>query len=350
MTSILLAPIRSRTVSRPVRVGLRPTPWRRTSRAGDDRRGDDEEGGRGEVGGDDDAARLEALGGVDDDGVALAAHFGAGGGEHALGVVAGRQRLDHAGLARGEERGEEQAGLDLGARHRQLVGDAVERRALDLERRQALLAGAQPRSHQAERHGDAVDRAPADRLVAVERPGPLRLPGEPARQQAQQRPRVADVDRRRARAAQPDPGDPQARRAEPVALADRVCRQLVADQPRPDRLHGGERRAGVGGVEVADDLGLPLAHRGDHRRAVGDRLVGGRAEDAAQGAEGVEVGGSVSSVAGGKLPSGADDASRRGRARGPERRRARPGRARRPRSRRRRRSCPGPGRAPCPRC
>ena len=61
------APIRSRIVSRPVRVGLRPTSWSSDLAAGDERRGDDEEGGRGEVGGDDDPARLEALGGLDHD-------------------------------------------------------------------------------------------------------------------------------------------------------------------------------------------------------------------------------------------------------------------------------------------
>ena len=53
------APIRSRIVSRPVRVGLRPTPSEHDLAAGDQRRGDDEEGGRGEVGGDDDPAGLE---------------------------------------------------------------------------------------------------------------------------------------------------------------------------------------------------------------------------------------------------------------------------------------------------
>ena len=44
----------------------------------------------------------------------FAAEIGAGGAEHAFGVVAGRTRLDDGGLAVGEEAGEQQAGLDLG--------------------------------------------------------------------------------------------------------------------------------------------------------------------------------------------------------------------------------------------
>ena len=56
------APIRWRIVSRPVRVGLRPTPSSVTSLPGNEQRGDEEEGGRGEVGRDGDLARLETLG------------------------------------------------------------------------------------------------------------------------------------------------------------------------------------------------------------------------------------------------------------------------------------------------
>ncbi len=94
-----------------------------------------------------------------------------GGGEHPLAVVAARQRLDDAGLALGEQAGEEQAGLDLGAGDRHLVGDPVQRRAL----RSSAAAGA-PRGSSgrapicAQRLGDAVDRPAADRVVAVERP------------------------------------------------------------------------------------------------------------------------------------------------------------------------------------
>ena len=55
-------------------------------------------------------------------------------------------------------------------------------------------------AHQPQRLDDPVDRAPADRLVAVEGPLALRLPGQPARQDAQQGAGVADVDRAAGRA------------------------------------------------------------------------------------------------------------------------------------------------------
>ena len=93
--------------------------------------GDDEEGGRGEVGGDDDLARLEPLGRPRSPrSPPSRSTVGPGGGQHPLAVVAGRQRLDHASLALGQQAGEEQAGLDLGAGDRQLVLDAAQRRSL----------------------------------------------------------------------------------------------------------------------------------------------------------------------------------------------------------------------------
>jgi hypothetical protein len=78
----------------------------------------------------------------------------------------------------------------------------LEPSTLDLERRQAVLACAEAGAHLPQGHGDAIDRPAADRLIAVQRPIAPLLPGEPARQQPQQRPRVADVDPRRRRPAQ----------------------------------------------------------------------------------------------------------------------------------------------------
>ena len=68
---------------------------------------------------------------------------------------------------------------------------------------EAALAGVDPRAHLAQRGGDAVDRAAADRLVAVERPLAAGLARQPAGREPHQRARVADVDVRlgRARAA-----------------------------------------------------------------------------------------------------------------------------------------------------
>ena len=59
---------------------------------------------------------------------------------------------------------------------------------------------------------------------------------------------------------------------------------------RAERLHRGERRAGVGGVEVVARSGsAPSPIAAEDRRAVGDRLVGRRAQLAAQRAGGREA-------------------------------------------------------------
>ena len=96
----------------------------------------------------------------------------------------------------------------------------------------APIAGERPR--------DAVDRAAADALVAVERPAPaLGLPGKPAGQQPQQRAGVADVDRRAGlRAAQARAVDDE------VAAAGAVA-DVGAE--RDDRV---ERRLRVRGLQV----------------------------------------------------------------------------------------------------
>jgi hypothetical protein len=241
----------------------------------DEQGGDGEEGGGGDVGGHGDLAGLDPLRGVHGDAALAALDPGAGRRQHPLAVVAGGQRLDDRGRALGEQPGEEQAGLDLGAGDRQLVLDAVQRRAPDLERRQPVLAAGERGAHLAQRHGDPVDRPAADRVVAVERPLSPVLPGEPTRQQTQQGAGVADVDRRRGRAAQADAADAQVR---------------ALSQPGPQVGRRLQRRHRVRGAEVARDPRLPLAHRRDQRRAVGDRLVGGRAQGAAQGSGRGEAG------------------------------------------------------------
>ena len=99
----------------------------------------------------------------------------------------------------------------------------------------------QLRAHQPQRLGDAVDRPAADRVVAVERERAPLLGRQPAGQQAQQRARVADVDR-------------------PVGLA-RLAQAGAADHDlalahlheRAERAHGLERGGGVGGVQVVLD-------------------------------------------------------------------------------------------------
>ena len=134
------------------------------------------------------------------------------------------------------------------------------------QRREAAAARAQLRAHQAQRLGDPVDRAPADRLVAVERERAALLRRQPAGQQAQQRARVAHVDRpiRFARLAQ----------------AGAAHDHLLAAQlhQRAERAHRLQRRVGVGRVQVALDPHRLGGHRAEQRRAMGDRLVRRRAQ------------------------------------------------------------------------
>ena len=128
----------------------------------------------------------------------------------ALGVIAALGALDDRGRALGEHPGDQDARLDLRARHGQLVGDPDQLRPAHRERREAPVARLDPGTHGGQRLADPVHRPAADRLVAVERPGTARLPGEPARQQAHQRARVADVEQpagRLERRVQPDASD-----------------------------------------------------------------------------------------------------------------------------------------------
>src|SRR5207249_1075411 len=75
-----------------------------------------------------------------------------------------------------------------------LVMDSLEIGPLDRERWEPLLATVDLGPHPPERLGDAIHWSPSDALVAVERPGSPGLAREPARQDAQQRSRVSDVD------------------------------------------------------------------------------------------------------------------------------------------------------------
>ena len=264
------APIRCAMRKKPTRVQLTATPSSTIREPGHEHRGGGVEGDRGGVAGDVDAVDLELVLRVHGQHVALALDAGAGLDQHALGVVAARPRLAHARHARGEQAGEQDAGLDLRRGDRQLVVGAGEAAAGDRQRGEAVLARVEPRAHLPQRLGDAVDRAAADRLVAVEHPDALGLAREPARQQPQQRAGVADVDRAgRLRG-----------RAQPRAADQQVVGARLDD--RAERLHRAQRRARVLGVEVAGDLHRVGGHRGEQRGAVRDRLVGRRGERAAQ--------------------------------------------------------------------
>ena len=93
--------------------------------------------------------------------------------------------------------------------------------AVHRERREAALARVDPRAHLRAAARDAVDRAAADRLVAVERPLAAVLPGEPARQQPHQRARRC---RRRSCAV----AGAAARRPAPRIASDAVARRSTS--------------------------------------------------------------------------------------------------------------------------
>ena len=167
--------------------------------------------------------------------VAVAGDPHAGGGEHPLGVVAAR-------LAARRPSSSPDASSPASSTHDLTCAEATGSSysmpdsgpAGHRERREAALARLDRRAHQAERRGHAVDGAPADRGVAVERPAPALLPGQPAGQQPHQRAGVADVDqigrrrrpqaRRRARRASRG-GARRARRAPARRPASSSCRR-----------------------------------------------------------------------------------------------------------------------------
>jgi hypothetical protein len=147
----------------------------------------------------------------------------------------------------------------------------VQPRAVHDERRVAPVAGLDLRAHQPERRRDAVDRPPADRAVAVEHEDAPLLRGQPAGQQPHQRAGVADVDRSAwlARLAQPG-----------AAHDDRAV--LVLLDERTDRAQRVERRQRVRRPQVVRDPHRLERHPAEQRGAVRDRLVGRRAQLAAQ--------------------------------------------------------------------
>ncbi len=230
-----------------------------------------------------------------DDRIAVALDRGSRRRQHALAVVAAGQRLDDPRLALRQQPGEQQARLDLGAGDRHLVGDAVQGRAADLQRRQPVLTA--PRSAPISRSGTAIRSTGRRRIDS----SPSRvhslpyLPRQPSRQQPQQGARVADVDRRasrlradRRRGLHPQPRSLSARDVLPAN---------PTEGKRPARTHGQtapEPRARVERVSAASSrrliVRLPLPHRRDQRRPVGDRLVRGRAQRSAQRSGGLEAG------------------------------------------------------------
>ncbi len=183
-----------------------------------------------------------------------------------LGVVAALGDLGDRRAARRQQAGDQHAGLDLGAGHGQLVVDALQVGAPhDRAAAGARRGPRRPAPIIVQRLDHPVHRPAPDRLVAVERPLAAGLPGQPSGQQPQQRARVAHVEPPAGgleRGVQAHPADHQ--RAGDALL-------LHPGAEREQRLEG---RARVGRVEVVAHRHRLVAHRGEERRAVGDRLVG----------------------------------------------------------------------------
>ena len=140
----------------------------------------------------------------------------------------------------GVEPREQNARLDLRARDRELVADAVQLAALDDQRRLPVV-GLHAGAHQRERLRDAFHRPAPERLVAGQLEAAFLADEDPG-EQAQRRARVAAVDRALglAQAAQAGALD-----------ADRVDVVLVHGHAEP--AHRGDRGFGVGRAAEALD-------------------------------------------------------------------------------------------------
>ena len=230
-------------------------------RAGHERRGDDQWRGRGEVTRNLDLAERQPLGGTDADALGPPCDRCAGGLEHPLGVVASRDGLDDRRLAVRIEPGEQDGRLHLRARHRQSVGDRVERAPLHAEGEPSVSA-LDARTHLPQRIDDPPHRTGAERRVSDELELLPRLTGQDAREQTDERAGVAAVDGS-ARGGQPAEAD--------ARDAQLVVRLLGHGDTA--RSYGGDRGLGVGRATEACDAGLPFADRADQHRAVRDRLV-----------------------------------------------------------------------------
>ena len=190
--------------------------------AGDQGGRHDERCRRGEVARNLDLAEREPLGRAHGDARRPDGDVCAGRLQHALGVVAGRGRLDDRRLAVREEPGEQDRRLDLRARDGQRVVDRVERAPGD-RHRQVAVRRLEASAHAAEWLGDPTHRPPRERLVARQLEALTVLSGEDAGDQPDERPGVRAVDRP-PRRAQPTEALPE--------HAERVGAVLVDVHPR----------------------------------------------------------------------------------------------------------------------
>ena len=192
-------------------------------------------------------------------------------GQHAFGVVAGRVGFHHAGFALRVQAGQQHGRLDLCAGHRRGEVDAMQRlAAMHLQRRRAVVLGIDPCAHLRQRAGDTAHRAAGQRLIADQR-AVERLARQQAGQQAHAGAGIAAVQRclRCFQAVDTDAMHDALRRAGGFDAHT----QLAED------ARGG---AGVLAFQEAFDMRSAIGQRGEHHRAVRDRLVAGNGQAALQ--------------------------------------------------------------------
>jgi hypothetical protein len=141
---------------------------------------------------------------------------------------------------------------------------------MHVQRRRAVVLGVDLRAHLRQRAGDAAHRAAGQRLVADQR-AVERLPGQQAGQQAHAGTGIAAVQRclRCLQAVDADAVHDALRRAGGFD----AHAQLAED------ARGG---AGVLAFQEAFDMRGAIGQRGEHHRAVRDRLVAGNGQAALQ--------------------------------------------------------------------
>ena len=183
--------------------------------------------------------------------------------EHPLGMVARTRGLDDRRLAFGEQSGEQDGALHLGARDRKPVGDPRQRASLDNERGTLFLPlGGKPRAHFLERRNHAAHRALRQRRVACQ-PAPESLRREQAGHQPHRRAGVPAVDvfgGRLENAA--------------VALDDDGARFGRFDGD-PQLAHRAGRAAAVLALQAIGDRAAPVGNCREEDRAVRDAFVAG---------------------------------------------------------------------------
>ena len=147
---------------------------------------------RRDVGRNGDIDRVQVLGRIEGDNVAVRFDFNAQCAEHTLGVVAGGSRLDDGRLALGVQTREKNCALELRGRHRQTVLDAMQLARVHGQRAEVVVLALDGGAHFAQRLHHAAHRSALDGSVAVHRRGE-RLAGENAAQQPGRRARVAGI-------------------------------------------------------------------------------------------------------------------------------------------------------------